>query len=78
MGKTKACKKHKIDMRAFNKGPRSPKRLTEQLIVYVTPQMSKAIMRLIEEGYFPSRSEFLRHLITRYLDNKKSWLQSEL
>ena len=72
--KTKTFENYKGDMRIFNQGALLPKKLTERVTIMVTPKMLKAITKLIEEGNFPSRSELIRHLITRYLDNKRSWL----
>ena len=74
MRKIKTFKDYKGDMRIFNQGPLLPKRLTEHVTVVITPKMLKSVTKLIEEGHFSSTSEFLRHLIIRYLDNKKSWL----
>ena len=62
------------DMRIFNKGPKKTKRLTERIQIVVTPKMMDSIDNLLDKRYFFNRSEFVRHLITRYLDSKKEWI----
>ena len=61
------------DMRFFNQGPTKNQKLTERVQIVVTPKMMTSIDNLINNGYFFNRSEFIRHLITRYLDNNKKW-----
>ena len=63
------------DMRYFNKGPTKPKRYTERIQIVVKPKMLKSVDILINKGYFFNRSEFIRYLISRYLEDNKEWLE---
>ena len=71
MGRTKAT-----DFRKYNEGTwknRPKKRLSEQVLCLISPSTKYAIQKLIEKGRFPNTSEFMRHLIIRYLDETESW-----
>ena len=63
------------NMSIFNKGPQKSKRLTERIQLVVTPKMMASVDNLVDKGYFLNRSEFVRHAITRYLDDEKEWIR---
>ena len=58
------------DQRKYNKGQKLPKILTERIVVLITPNTLKTINKLIDKGVFPNKSEFIRHTIRKYLDEK--------
>lgn len=66
------------DMRYFNKGPTKPKRYTERIQVVVKPKMMSSINTLVDKGYFFNRSEFIRYLISKYLEENKKWIKELL
>jgi len=63
------------DMRYFNKGPTKPQRYTERIQIVVKSKMMDSINKLVSKGYFFNRSEFIRYLISKYLENNKEWLE---
>lgn len=46
-------------------------KLTEIINIMVTPHIRERIEELIEQGKFPNRSEFVRYVIIKYLDEEK-------
>lgn len=56
------------DQRKYNKFGNRPHNLTERINLFVTPEMKKDILQLIEKGKFGNQSEVIRHCIRRYLD----------
>lgn len=63
----------RIDQRKYNRGQKLPKKLTERIVVLVTPQTLKSITKLIKKGDFPNKSEFVRYVIRNYFDGFNSW-----
>ena len=61
-------------MRYFNRGPTKLKRYTERIQIVVLPKMMTSIDNLINKGYFFNRSEFIRYLISKYLEENKELL----
>ena len=59
-----------MDMRRKNRNPgeRRHNNLTEHINMKVTPKVAYMIDKEIEKGIFPSRSEFIRHIIINYFD----------
>ena len=62
------------DMRHFNKGPTKTKRYRERISIVVLPKMMTSINKLVDKGYFFNRSEFIRYLISRFLEDNKEKL----
>lgn len=46
-------------------------KLTEIINIMVTPYIRDKIEDMIEQGKFPNRSEFIRYLIIKYMDEEK-------
>lgn len=60
------------DQRKFNRFGKRNSNLTERINVFITPEMKKDIDILIKEGKFGNKSEFIRYLVRRYLDETQS------
>lgn len=61
------------DQRKHNKGRNRPKKLSEQLNLFISPKMLKSIEKLVNRGHFPNKSEFVRYVIRNYFDGFHSW-----
>lgn len=59
------------DMRKHNRAGPNPPRLTERINLYITPYMRDSIEKLVKKGKFPTISEGVRYMITRYLDDDR-------
>ena len=63
----------KGDLRKYNKGPTATKRLTERIVLMITPTMLYAIEKLIKKGKAANKSEFIRHVVTNHLNHINGW-----
>jgi len=61
------------DQRKYNKGRNRPKKLSEQLNLFISPKMLKSIEKVVKNGDFPNKSEFVRYVIRNYFDGFNSW-----
>ena len=63
------------NMSHFNKGPTKLKRYTERIQIVVLPKMMASVDKIIGKGYFFNRSEFIRYLISSFLEDNEEKLQ---
>ena len=62
------------DQRKYNKGPKIfHRRLTERVIVLLTPTMLHAIEKSVKKGKYANKSEFIRLIVINHLNKMKEW-----